>query len=312
MKSRIPSALLLLATTLIAGCVTTGDNNVLTKPGQSATKNAPNGAMKDFARALPGSPLKDIVGGVLDVSSEWTPEQELQLGREMSAQLLGAKPLYKNNSAQKYVNEVGLWIAMQTSEPQLPWRFGIIDTPNLNAFAAPGGYIFITRGLLLSMHNESELAGVLAHEISHVLKRHHVQAMKMQGVGKIFKGVVEAKTNVGKNPAISNLAKNLYTSGLDKSDEYEADRIGVVLAARAGYSPFGLPAVLQMYAASPQDATLELLFATHPAPTDRLNRLDSLMANKLDTFSGGLVNTSRLEKIQKMISYREKTKKKSA
>lgn len=306
MKSCTPSALLLLlATTFIAGCVTTGDSNVLTKPSQSS----PNGTMKGFANTLPNSPLKDIVGGVLDVTSEWTPEQELQLGREMSSQLLGAKPLYKNNSAQQYVNQVGLWIAMQTDQPQLPWRFGIIDTPNLNAFAAPSGYVFITRGLLLRMHNESELAGVLAHEIGHVIKHHHLHAMKMQGVGKIFKGVVEAKTDIGKNPAISNMAKSLYTSGLDKSDEYEADSIGVVLAARAGYSPFGLPSVLQMYAASPQDATLELLFATHPAPTDRLNKLDSLMSNKLDSFNDGLVNTSRLGKIQKMASYHEKLKK---
>lgn len=287
LKKLLP-ALLALA---FASCVTTGD------------QKTPNGAVKNTVKSMPDSPLKDIIGGAIEATEEWSPEQERQLGQEMAAQLLGAKPLYKNDLAQKYVNQIGYWIAMQTEAPQLPWRFGIIDTPNLNAFAAPGGYIFITRGLLLNIKNESELAGVLAHEIGHVLKKHHVQAMKKQGLAKMVKGAVEAKTNMGNDPAISNLAKNLYTSGLDKNDEYEADRIGVVLAARAGYSAYGLPSVLQMYAASSNDAALELLFATHPSPEDRLNKLDALMTGRFDDLSSGLVKVGRFEKLQKTVAY---------
>jgi predicted Zn-dependent protease len=298
MKKISLPVLALLTTISLTSCVTTGTN----PNGTKSSQNKPNEDIQKTVKTLPESPLKDIISGTLDATAEWTPEQEHHLGHEMAAQLLGSKPLYKNDAAQKYVNQIGLWIALQTDQAQLPWRFGIIDTPNINAFAAPGGYVFITRGLLLRMKNESELAGVLAHEISHVLKKHHVQAMKMQGLGKIAKGVVEAKA--GKNQAISNLAKSLYTSGLDKSDEYEADRTGVVLAARAGYSPFGLPSVIQMYASSPQDATFELLFATHPAPTDRLNKLDGLMANQFDN-NNGLVKTTRFEKIQKMVAFKE-------
>lgn len=286
-------AFCLLTSALLTSCVTDS-----TKPDQKT----PNADIKKVVNSLPDSPLKDIAGGALDATAEWTPEQEHQLGHDMAAQLLGAKPLYKNDAAQKYVNQIGLWIALQTEQPNLPWRFGIIDTPNINAFAAPSGYIFITRGLLARIKNESELAGILAHEIGHVLKKHHVHAMKMQGLGKIAKGVTEAK--VGKNQTVSNLAKGLYTSGLDKSDEYEADRIGVVLAARAGYSPFGLPAVLQMYASAPQDSSFELLFATHPAPTERLTKLDTLMGDQFDQ-NKGLVRTTRFEKIQKMVAFKE-------
>lgn len=281
----------LLITLAFTGCVTTGD------------QKTPNAGLKNTVKSLPDSPLKDIVGGALEATEERSPEQERQLGHEMAAQLLGAKPLYKNDLAQKYVNQIGYWIAMQTESPQLAWRFGIIDTPNLNAFAAPGGYIFITRGLLLNIKSESELAGILAHEIGHVIKKHHVQAMKKQGLAKMLKGAAEAKTDIGKNPAISNLAKNLYTSGLDKADEYEADQVGVVLAARAGYSAYGLPSVLQMYATSSNDAALELLFATHPSPEDRLNKLDSLMAGRFDDLGDGLVNINRFEKVQKSIAY---------
>ncbi len=281
----------ILSALLISSCVTTGSNQTLSKA---------------IEKVMPEGGEKQVIQGALEATREWSPAEERQLGQEMSATLLGASALVSNDEAQRYLNQLGMWIALQTDQPLLPWRFGIIDTPNINAFAAPGGYIFITRGLLLRMNNEAELAGVLGHEISHVLKHHHTQAMKKRGAGDIFLGLLKAQSEKSQQSdmsAIHNLTRNLYTSGLDKNDEYEADRMGVVLAYRAGYSAYGLPSVLQMYAGSPQDAGFELLFATHPAPNDRLGELDRLMTGHFDNLDDGITNTPRLEKIQKILSY---------
>jgi predicted Zn-dependent protease len=197
--------------------------------------------------------------------------------------------LYKNQRVQEYVNHVGRWLALQTERPDLPWQFGVLDDNDINAFAAPGGYVFITKGLLARMHSEAELAGVLAHEISHVLRKHHLQAIKKGARTELlaeFTGeVIKEK---GGNPALNKLVSagtEVYTRGLDKSDEFEADRMGVVIAARAGYDPYGLPAVLQtLQSINPQDSGLALMFKTHPALADRLSLLEKLMANSFDGF----------------------------
>ena len=92
----------------------------------------------------------------------------------------------KNEALQRYVNRVGRWLTLHTERPGLPWHFGVLDHPNVNAFAAPGGYIFVTRGLVEKMHSEAELAGVLAHEIAHVLRKHHLNAIqKAAGTGMV-------------------------------------------------------------------------------------------------------------------------------
>lgn len=219
-------------------------------------------------------------------------EEEAEIGNEAAGTLLGAAPMLEHEATQRYVNRVGRWVAMQSSRPDLPWRFAVIDHPNINAFAAPGGYVFITRGLLFELRNEAELAGVLGHEIAHVVKKHHLDALKKQARMSLLGGVASAALeNRGKDPNkyawVAAGAKTLYTRGLDRDDELEADRVGVVLAARAGYDPYGLPAVLQrLDAMAAEDNRLALLFKTHPAPGDRMRELSDRMAGHLDGLSG--------------------------
>lgn len=222
-----------------------------------------------------------------------TREQEEQLGRETAATLLGAAPLVRDAEMQRYVNRVGQWIALQTGRSDISWRFGVIDTPNVNAFAAPAGYVLITRGLLARLSDEAELAGVLAHEISHVVEHHHADAM----AGKDRAGALAslatdlaAPKNQKAASGLSNLAKGVYSAGLDKADEYEADRLGVLYATRAGYHPYGLPRVLQMYAGAAGESGFELLFSTHPSPQERLDRLDEAMGERLAAFEASGVN----------------------
>jgi len=218
-------------------------------------------------------------------------ERENTLGQEWAAVIVGAGGLWANDRAQKYVNRVGRWVAANSERPTLAWKFGVLDSDAVNAFAAPGGYVFITRGLLLRLANEAELAGVLAHEIAHVVEKHHLQAMQTAAgtefAGELAGDVAAAKS---KNPQIAARLiggiKETMLRGLDRSDEFEADRMGVVLAARAGYDPYGLPAVLQMIGTlNPARPELGLLFATHPDPDSRLDALDRVMSPALERYA---------------------------
>ena len=229
---------------------------------------------------------------------------EAEIGNASAASLLGAAPLVQNEKLQAYVNQVGLWLAMQTERPDLPWRFGVMDSDSVNAFAAPGGYVFITRGLLLRMRNEAELAGVLAHEIGHVLKRHHLVAIQKNaktGLAANLMSMAVDNSSGGygewKKKAIA-ASTELYARGLDKDDEFEADRLGVVIAARAGYDPYGLPSVLQMLdGMNAQDSNLALMFKTHPSSRQRLDLLDTAMTGNLERYASQPVMQERFEKI---------------
>jgi predicted Zn-dependent protease len=216
--------------------------------------------------------------------------EEIEIGNGIAANLLGASSLLDDSRAQQYVNQVGRWLSLQTERPDLPWKFGILESTDINAFSIPGGTIFITHGLLQKLNNESELAGVLAHEIVHVLRKHHLAALQKGARMDIASDLAgEALKNKG-DPAVLDKAikagTEVYARGLDKNDEFEADRMGIVIATRAGYDPYGLPAVLQMLEASnAQDSSLALMFKTHPAPRERLSLLDKIMSDGFDAYT---------------------------
>ena len=214
--------------------------------------------------------------------------QEIVLGDGIAANLLGAAPLLDNAAVQRYVNRIGRWLASQSERPDLPWLFGVLDDSDVNAFSTPGGNVFITKGLLAQMNSEAELAGVLAHEIAHVVRRHHVLAIKKGAQAELLTDLAnDAIRQKGGDPKLAKLVSagtEVYARGLDKNDEYEADRMGVVIAARGGYDPYGLPAVLQtLQSLNPSDSSLALMFKTHPALGDRLDLLDEEMS---DQFAG--------------------------
>ena len=220
--------------------------------------------------------LDSVVKSVGNLREVKEPE-EIQIGQSMTETLLGARPLYDDAEMQRYVNEVGLWVARQSERPNLPWHFGINDSDYINAFAAPGGYVIITKGMVKQLRNEAELAGVLGHEVAHVNQKHHLKALRKTAFANLLAEGVAGATNNKQAELVKQLAgptKELYARGLDKSDEFEADRMGVVLATRAGYDPYGLPAVLTTLAsADPKDNYLTLLYKTHPLPQVRLDKL---------------------------------------
>ncbi|HEV8647688.1 MAG TPA: M48 family metalloprotease [Burkholderiales bacterium] len=209
---------------------------------------------------------------------EPTQAQEIEIGDGVAETLLGARPLLDDLELQRYVNAVGMWVAQQSERPDLPWHFGVNDSDHINAFAAPGGYIIVTKGMMKQLRNEAELAGVLGHEVAHVTQKHHLKALRKSALVNLLSAGAAAATAESRHAeVVQKLAgptKELYARGLDKADEFEADRMGVVLAARAGYDPYGLPAVLTTLAsADPKDNFLTLLTKTHPLPQVRLDSL---------------------------------------
>jgi predicted Zn-dependent protease len=244
-------------------------------------------ALAQFNLKIPG--LGNLIDSATKTLKPVDEPEEIRIGQDFSALLLGAKPLSQNQAQQRYVNALGRWLALQTERPDLPWTFAVLDDPGFNAFATPGGYIFITRGLLERMHNEAELAGVLSHEIGHVLRKHHLHAIQKSSAFSSAGDFLNANTkgNAQVKSVVTGAIRDLYAKGLDKDDEFEADRIGVVIASRAGYDAFGLPSVLQtLQKQSAQDNNFSLMFKTHPLPADRLQQLDLRMGQQFDKVPG--------------------------
>jgi beta-barrel assembly-enhancing protease len=228
-------------------------------------------------------------------------EEETRIGRQVAGDLLGVAPLVKDDTLQKYVNTVGRWVAAQSNRPELNWHFGVIESDDINAFSAPGGFVFLTKGLYKRLNNEAELAGVLAHEIAHVSKKHHLNLLKKsqmisalsQAVGKEIKGSDQSVQNLIGNGA------EMLARGLDKEAEFEADRIGAVYAARSGYDAWGLPTVLQdMATINTKDDRLALLYKTHPTAADRLARLGDAVGDRFDSLPPGKEFSDRFYRIR--------------
>jgi predicted Zn-dependent protease len=229
-----------------------------------------------------------VAKGAGDAMREIPVAEEIEIGRSVSAGLLGAAPLTDAPAQQAYVNSLGMWLAMNSERPDLPWRFGIIESPTVNAFAAPGGNVFVTRGLVELCQSEAELAGVLAHEIAHVVAKHQlhdIQKNAKKGVLLELASLKSGGLTGDAARAVARVGLEGYVQGLSREDELAADRMGVVLAARSGYDPYGLVVVLQSLAAQGQDTSTALFLKTHPAPSDRLAALEAEMPPSFEKLS---------------------------
>ncbi len=217
--------------------------------------------------------------------------EELALGPQIAGRALGARPLWSDTEAQRRVNVIGRWLASQTSRPELPWTFGIIDTPELNAFAAPGGYILVTRGLYERLSTDGEVAAVLGHEISHCVQRDHYNVIRQQMLatqGKdaaMGKARQQAQTQVQDPTASAALAfalqyveehgATILMTSLDRAAEYRADEVAEIYVARGGMNPLALYSVLQTMASLGSQAPgLAQLYRTHPPLDARMDRID--------------------------------------
>jgi hypothetical protein len=262
------------------------------KPAGGATQKAKRSGF-GFARGLlsmagVGGSLGDSAMNVaqksMGKSEEEMSAEEIALGPEIAGRVLGAAPLWNDAEAQHRVNVIGRWLASHTSRPDLPWTFGVVDSAEINAFAAPGGYILVTRGMYELLADDAEVAAVLGHEIGHVVQRDHYTVIHKQEVAQAGTELVSSQINVGgglagqfaKSYATRYGARVLLTS-LDREAEFRADQSSEVYLARSGFDPLSLYAVLQkMTAFGTKSAALAQLYKTHPPLDQRLDRIDSV------------------------------------
>ena len=208
--------------------------------------------------------------------------QEISLGRESDAQIKAEMGVYNDAALQQYVSDIGLRLAKLSERPDLPWQFTVVDQPAINAFALPGGFIYLTRGILPFLDNEAELAGVLGHEIGHVAARHSVQQYTRSLGGQIgltALGVfVPAARPFGQ---ISEQALGLLFLKYGRDDELQSDELGARYAAAGGWDPEGVPGMLstlgRLDEAAGERKGVPNWLSTHPDPLSRVGEIQPLV-----------------------------------
>ncbi|TKB82074.1 MAG: peptidase [Nitrospira sp.] len=220
-----------------------------------------------LARAIHGT--GQVIGGLLPIG----PEEEENIGQAIALQVIARYGgVYGNLDLTRYVNLVGKGVALTCDRANMEYRFAVLNHDSINAFAAPSGYIFVTRGLLNAVQNEAELAAVLGHEIGHVTQKHILDVIQRS---KQISGVAEAGlAYASRNPdafknVIDGAVKKLLDEGLDQGKELESDRLGVVFASRVGYDPSAYLTFLNRLRQIKGDD--RAFFKTHPNFSNRIN-----------------------------------------
>ncbi|MCB0353444.1 MAG: M48 family metalloprotease [Bdellovibrionales bacterium] len=222
------------------------------------------------------------------------PQEEYYIGRAVAANILYKYPVSRNGNLQRYVNKVGQSLVAFSDRPETygGYHFAVVQSPEINAVAAPGGYIFITDSFLKQLRSEDELAAVLAHEVGHVVEEHGVSAISQahltnafMKVGSIAADQSLSGTMVGTvgsplveafQGSVDDVLETLLVNGYGRSQEYDADEYGVQLLAKAGYDPNAFVSVLKTLERLEKESTQGGWLSTHPKGEDRLDELDDL------------------------------------
>jgi predicted Zn-dependent protease len=238
------------------------------------------------ASLLAAAPAHAQLGKILDSANKaadakqkfdainMSDADERKIGDEVSLKLRQHFGVYQDKAVTTYVSLVGTVLAKASARPNLNWQFVVLDTDGVNAYAAPGGIVHITRGLLGLMKSEAQLAGALGHEITHITAKHTVRAIQKANMVQL--GAEQTKGGSLAGEAVSRLSEAsyhiLFENKFDRNDEMEADRVGIALASKVGYSPDALSDVLRaLDARNSGSQTQNGLFASHPDTQARLD-----------------------------------------
>jgi predicted Zn-dependent protease len=227
-------------------------------------------------------------------------QEEIQIGRQADAEIRKQMGLYDNPALQEYVRSLGARLVTAAHRPGLPWTFAVVDEAAVNAFALPGGFIYVTRGIVPFMRNEAELAGVLGHEIGHVDARHSAEAYSRQlgaGLGLAVAGILVPETQPLQGVAGAGLGVLFLRYG--REAELESDRLGVRYTSMTGWDPRGVPGMLSTLArldqANGSTRGIPNWALTHPPAADRVQRLDEVVAG-VDTTAARTIGVEALER----------------
>jgi len=222
-------------------------------------------------------------------------QQEVQMGQEYAQQINAQLPIIQDPELNRYINVLGDSIAGLTSRRDLDWHFFIVDSKEVNAFAVPGGFVYVNRGLIERSDKMDEVAGVLGHEIGHVLRRHTVKQMeKEQGanIGITLACVLTGVCNNQAAGAVINVGAGAVFSRFSRQDEAEADQEGFNNVVRAGISPEGMVSMFQklLEERKTRPAGVDAWFLTHPLEEDRIAAIQARI-NQLPPATLGSLGT---------------------
>ena len=236
--------------------------------------------------------IKKTVKAVGRAFTDITPEQEYYIGRAVGAKLLGQYQPYDNQWVNRYLNQIGQSLAAYSDMPETfgGYHFLLLDDEGINAFAAPGGLIFVSRGMLRCCRNEDELAAVLAHEIGHVQLKHGLQAIKKGRLTNVFSIMATEGVKQMAAPEIAELTglfedsihdvtSTLVSSGYSRAFERQADVAALTILERSGYDPFALNSMLAVMQQRLDPKGLDFA-KTHPDPGDRIKEIEPLLAGR--------------------------------
>jgi beta-barrel assembly-enhancing protease len=238
------------------------------------------------ARQLPGGVTKGL--GIAKKANDvrelrMTDAEEQELGKQVSDKIRARYGVVQDANVHRYVSLVGLALAQGSTRPNLPWTFIVLDTDGVNAFAAPGGYVHITRGALALIKNEAELAGVLGHEIVHITEKHTVRSIQKSSAVQMGASETLSGSSALMQRVVTASYDNIVERGFGRAEENESDEKGIALANKTGYAPNGLVGFLTTLKDRNKDAKEKRgLFASHPEMQERLDRIGKqITAQKL-------------------------------
>jgi len=221
--------------------------------------------------------------------------QEIAMGQQADKEISTSLGLYSDKSLQHYIQKLGTKIASTSERPDLPWTFRIVDDPGVNAFALPGGYIYVTRGILTHLSTEAELAGVLGHEIGHVTAQHSVHSMATQQLTQLGLGVgMILRPELQQYAQLANAGLGLLFLKFSRDDESQADALGIRYMTRAGSDPHQLSDVMTMLnrvsQAGSEGGRVPEWLATHPNPDNRREHIAEIISTMNSNATGGTIN----------------------
>lgn len=238
-------------------------------------------------------------GGCATLGGPISTEQEVQLGTDYARQINQQLPMVTDASARNYINQLGNQLAAVADQRGIRYTFQIVNSAQINAFAVPGGYIYVNRGAIERANNVSELAGVLAHEIGHVVERHSIeQLQRQQGANTLlsilYGGVLRRNPGAIEQAGVQ-VAGGAVFAGYTRDAEREADRDAIAIMLRARYNPNGLPTFFQTLLSENQrnPSGVAAWFSTHPTTQERIATTRTLIAQTPGANATGLITDNQ-------------------